>query len=117
MTAASSHLKAEHVLGVVLPVSGLLPQLGVVHIGRDDLGESPAPVLLPHHGHQLVVDVRAAGREEARAGAQLVEEEQLLRHADLTVVALRSLLLETQIDLSIRLCQSRNTLFSLISLL
>lgn len=31
------HIKGEHVLLVVLPVAGLLPQLDIVDVGRDDL--------------------------------------------------------------------------------
>lgn len=39
------HLKGEHVLAVVLPVTGCLPQLAVVHVGGDHLLEPPLPVL------------------------------------------------------------------------
>lgn len=38
-------LEGEHVLTVVLPVAGGLPQLAVVDVGRDHLLEPPLPVL------------------------------------------------------------------------
>lgn len=60
------------------PVSGSLPQLGVVDVGGDDLLEAAFPVLLLDEADEGVVDVRAARLEEARARRQFVEEEQLL---------------------------------------
>lgn len=39
------HLEGEHVLAVVLPVAGGLPQLAVVDVGRHHLLETPLPVL------------------------------------------------------------------------
>lgn len=39
------HLEGEHVLAVVLPVPGGLPQLAVVDVGRHHLLEAPPPVL------------------------------------------------------------------------
>lgn len=39
------HLKGEHVLAVVLPVSGGLPQLAVVDVGSHHLLEAPLSVL------------------------------------------------------------------------
>lgn len=52
------------------------------------------PVLLLQEGQQLVVDVGALWLEEARAWAELVEEEEVLMHPDLAVVPLGGLLLE-----------------------
>ncbi len=39
------YLEGEHVLTVVLPVTGGLPQLTVVDVGRHHLLETPLPVL------------------------------------------------------------------------
>lgn len=39
------HFEGEHVLAVVLPVSGGLPQLAVVDVGRHHLLEAPLAVL------------------------------------------------------------------------
>jgi hypothetical protein len=41
--------------------------------------EASLPVFLPNELDQLVVDVGAFRLEEAGAGAQLVEEEQVLK--------------------------------------
>lgn len=38
-------LEGEHVVAVVLPVAGGLPQLAVVDVGRHHLLETPLPVL------------------------------------------------------------------------
>ena len=46
---------------------------------NSDLLEASLPVLLADELDELVVDVRALGLEEARAGTQLVEEEQVLK--------------------------------------
>ncbi len=78
----------------MLPMATGLPQLGVVHVRRDHLGEASAPVFVTHQGHQLIVDVGASGQEEAAARRQLMEEEEFLIHSDLAMVALRSLFLQ-----------------------
>ena len=48
-------------------------------VRNSDLLEASLPVLLADELDELVVDVRALGLEEARAGTQLVEEEQVLK--------------------------------------
>lgn len=68
------------------PMAAGLPQLDVEDIGRDDLLEAPRAVLLPDEGHQCIVDMRPAGQEEARAGGELVEEEQLLFLEDIIII-------------------------------
>lgn len=50
------------------------------------------PVLFTHQLHERVVHAAARGQEEAGAGRQRVEEEQLLLHAHGAVVALLRLL-------------------------
>lgn len=46
----------------------------------------------PDELHQVVVDARAVWQEEAAAGAQRVEEEELLLRAHIAVVTLLGLL-------------------------
>lgn len=84
-------LEGEHVVLVMLPVTGLLPQRRVVHVGRHDFLVPATPVLGPKEGLQSVVDDHAVGQEEARTGRLLGEEEQLLFLADFAVIALGSL--------------------------
>ena len=86
------NVKAKHVLLVVLPVSGALPELGVVHVWGDDLLEAPLRVLGPDEGNEGVVDPGTAWEEEAAARAELVEEEELLVPAYEAVIALLGLL-------------------------
>ena len=61
-----------------LPMTGLLPQLGVVNIGADDFVKASLPVLLFDKVNESVEDDRAFRLEEATSGAQLVEKEQFL---------------------------------------
>ena len=62
----------------MLPVSRHLPQFAVEDVGRDDLLKAPLVVLAADEGDKSVVDVGPARQEEAAAGAELMEEEQLL---------------------------------------
>jgi hypothetical protein len=50
------------------------------------------PVLFPYHRDQRVVHARARGLEEGAAGGEGVEEEELVLHAQVAVVALLGLL-------------------------
>eukprot|EP00050_Salpingoeca_kvevrii_P006220 m.288086 g.288086 ORF g.288086 m.288086 type:complete len:548 (-) comp11898_c0_seq1:182-1825(-) len=87
-------LKLEHVLRVVGPVARRLPELAVENVGGDDLLEAAHLVLAADKVDERVVDVGAVGREKAAAGAEVVEEKELLVAANLAVVALCGLLLD-----------------------
>lgn len=69
-----------------------LPQLLVEDVGGDDLLKTALHVLRTHHVLQCAVNVRSARQEETRAGAQVVEEKEVLLRANLAVVALGCLL-------------------------
>ena len=84
-------VEAEHVVLVVERVARRVPEVEVVDVRRHDLRVLAEPVLVLDEGDEAVVDARAVGLEEGGSGAQLVEEEELLRAADLAVVALRGL--------------------------
>eukprot|EP00123_Amoebidium_parasiticum_P006088 comp17140_c0_seq1/m.15944 comp17140_c0_seq1/g.15944 ORF comp17140_c0_seq1/g.15944 comp17140_c0_seq1/m.15944 type:complete len:345 (+) comp17140_c0_seq1:800-1834(+) len=87
-------LDHKHVVLIVLPVAGGLPQPRVEHVWCHHLSEPTLVVLPPDQSHQAVVDPCAVGKEEARTRAELVEEEQLLFFANLPVVPLSCLLLQ-----------------------
>lgn len=70
--------KAEHVFSIMVPVTGGLPQLRVVDVWGNNLLEASLPVLFPDKFNKAVVDCSSFRKEEARAGTQFVEEEQLL---------------------------------------
>jgi hypothetical protein len=105
---------AKHVVGVVLPVTGSLPELRVVDVGRTDLSVTTLVVfalkviiisqrptdkglsimLFPTHSdelHQCVVDSHTHGQEERASWTQLVEHEQLLLLSNLPVIPLLGL--------------------------
>ena len=63
----------------------LLDLFCVVDIGADHLLEAQLPVVL-QNDQQLVVDVGTHGLEEARAGAEFVEVEEVLLHPNHAVV-------------------------------
>jgi len=81
-------IKEEHVFLVVFVVSRDLEKVDVEDIRCDHLVEAPLVVFAPHEADETVVHARAVWEEEATAGAQVVEEEQLLLQAHPPVVTL-----------------------------
>jgi len=57
--------KGEHVLGIVLPMAGGHPQLGIVDVGRNDFLETALPVLRLDEAYQSIVDVSSSRLEKA----------------------------------------------------
>jgi hypothetical protein len=92
-------LEGEHVLEVVVGVAGDAPEVDVEHVGGDDLVVAADAVLALDVVHELVVDARAVRHEEAGAGGELVEEEELLLGAEDAVVALLGLLDHEEVGL------------------
>ena len=88
------NISPKHVLSIMVPMARSFPQLWIIHVGGDDLLEAALPVLLLDELQQLVVDVGALGLEKAGARWQLVEKEELLLDAQLSVVTLSCLFLE-----------------------
>ena len=78
----------EHVVLVVLPVAGDLPEFGVVHVGGLDFLVAAIPVLFADHVLEGVEDARAVGEEEGGTRGHFAEHEQLLLFADELVVSL-----------------------------
>jgi hypothetical protein len=58
------HVESEHILRVMLPVTGDLPEFRAVHVRRANLLIAPLPVLLAQEGHQSVVDDHTVRQEE-----------------------------------------------------
>ena len=77
----------------MIPMARSFPQLGIIHVGRDDLLEPALPILFLDELQQLVVYVGALRLEKAGARRQLVEKEQLLLDAEFSVVTLSCLFL------------------------
>lgn len=88
------HFEWEHVLLVMLPMAGGLPQFRIVNVWRDDLLEATLPVFLLQEFDQRVVDVCAARQEEARTRRKFVEKEQFLFTADFAMVSFGCFFLE-----------------------
>ena len=85
-------VEQEHIILVVGSMAADLPQFQVEHVGRDDLRVATHVVLLSDKLDQFIVDVGSVREEEARARAQLVEEEEILLLTQHTVVVLLRLL-------------------------
>ena len=66
----------EHVLAVLVPVPGGLPQRAVVELWGLDLGVAAGLAHLAAQLHELVVDARAGRQPERRAWRDLREREQ-----------------------------------------
>jgi hypothetical protein len=86
------NLEGEHVVLVMLPVTRLLPEGRVVHVGGHDLLVTTGPVLVTEEALESVVDDHTVGKEEAGTRRHVVEEEELLLLTNLAVIALGSLL-------------------------
>lgn len=107
------HIEGEHVLLVVSPVTGRLPEICLVHVRGHDLGEISLLVLALKQVHQGVVDTHTVGEEEGRSRRHLVEEEKLLILSNLSVVALGGFSEEVLVLLKLLLVRERNTSNSL----
>ena len=72
------HVDLEHVFRVVIPVTGRLPQLGIVNVGRDDFLKTPFPVLFPDEFDETIVNEGSFGLEKTGSRTQFMEKEELL---------------------------------------
>jgi len=75
-------------------VSRSVPELDVVDVGRNNLLETPVTVLATDELHQGVVNMGSMWEEEARSGAEFVEEEELLLSTKFAVVVFGCFFLE-----------------------
>lgn len=89
------NIKGEHILGIMLPMAGSHPELGIVNVGRNYLLEATFPVLSLNEVLQRIVNVSTARLKETGAWRQLMEEVEFLFSTDFTVIAFRSLRLYT----------------------
>jgi hypothetical protein len=96
-------LRREHVLAVVLPVAGLLPQALVQDLRALDLLVARVLVDLAHVLLDLLPDGPALGMPEHHAGRDVVDVEQVQLAAELAVVALLGLLQHRQVLLQLLL--------------
>ncbi len=76
----------EHVIFVVDPVAGFLPQGALVDGRREDFLEAEERVLGAEEGEKFVEDARAVGEEKGRAGAVEGGREEFLLRAEGAVV-------------------------------
>lgn len=81
------NLQNKHVLLVLGPVTRRLPQIGLVHVGRNDFLEVTLAVFALDAVHQSVVDAGAVGQEESRSRRDFVKKEELLVLTNLAMVA------------------------------
>ena len=88
------HVDLEHVFRVVIPMTGRLPQLGIVNVGRDDFLETPFPVLFPDEFDETIVNEGSFGLEKTGSRTQFMEKEKLLFFPQFSVVSFGRLFLE-----------------------
>mmetsp|Transcript_9657 Transcript_9657/g.17055 ORF Transcript_9657/g.17055 Transcript_9657/m.17055 type:complete len:222 (+) Transcript_9657:1464-2129(+) len=86
------NLKMKHVVFVVVCMSAGDPEIKVEHVGCDHLIVLILPVLFSDVIHKCVVDASAMRQKKARARGKRVEEEELLLHTHIAMVALLGLL-------------------------
>lgn len=105
--------EGEHVLLVMCPMAGGLPQICLVHVGGHDLGESSLAIFCLEEVHQGVINARAVGQEEGGTRRSFIEEEELLLLTNLAVIPLLSLSKEVLVLFKLLLVRERNTSNSL----
>jgi hypothetical protein len=106
-------LEGEHVLLVVSPVTGLLPQVGLVHVGRHDLIEATLLILSLDEVDKSIVNTGAVREHKGRSWRHFIPEEQLLLSTDLAVVPLGGLFEENLVLFKLLLVRKRDTRNSL----
>ena len=104
---AVRRLDEEHVLAVVRPVPGRLPQRLVVDDRRLHLDVAGGEEHAAHVVGERVVERRALGQPERRARRPVVEREEAELLADLAVVALLRLLEARQVLVELLLREER----------
>jgi hypothetical protein len=117
---AAFHVEREHVLQVMVVVSGDAPQIQIEHVWRHDLRVPTPDVLRADVGNQAVVNVGASGHEERGAGRQIVEKEQVKLIAQHAVVTFLRLLQAVQVllhQLLVREGHAINALQAVVRLL
>ena len=102
-----------HIVLVVIPVAGLLPQLTVQNHGGGDLHVAVALVNLPPIVDQGVAQHHALGQEEGEAGAVVGEHEQSQLLAETAVVTLLGLFDALKVSLQLFLALEGDAVDSL----
>ena len=75
-------------------MSRSVPELHVVDVGRYNLLETTVTILATDEFNQSIINVGSMWEEEARSGAEFVEEEELLLSTKFAVVVFGCLFLE-----------------------
>jgi hypothetical protein len=103
------HVKLEHIILVVRPVTRCLPDADVVHVGSLNFLVAALAVLSPQKSLERIENLSSVGEEERTAWRNFIEEEKLLVLADSQVIALLRLLQELQMFLHLLLIGESNT--------
>lgn len=88
------NVELEHVVFVVGPVTGCLPDADIVHVRGLDLLVATLAVFRSQERLKGIENLCSVGQKEGATGGDFVEEEQLLFLADSDVVTLLCLLEE-----------------------
>jgi hypothetical protein len=107
------NIKFEHVILVVSPMTGGLPNADVVHVGRLDFLVSSLAVLGTQEGLEGVENPDTVGKKEGASRRHVIEKEKFLLLSDSQVVALFSLLKKFEVLRHLFLVGERDTTNSL----
>jgi hypothetical protein len=103
------HVKLEHVILVMRPMTRRLPDANVVHVGSLHFLVAALAVLSPQKSLERIENLGSVGEEERTARRNFVEEEKLLVLANSQMIALLCLLQELQMFLHLLLIGESNT--------
>jgi len=106
-------LEGKHVVLVLSPMAGSLPQSVAVHVGGDNLTVSSDFIFSSNKLNKTVEDKSASRVEESGSGTQLTEEEQFLAGTDVSMISLFDFFLELNVFVQLLVGGERNTVDSL----
>jgi hypothetical protein len=90
-------IKLEHIILVVSPVTGSLPDANVVHVGSLDLLVATLAILGAQERLELVEDLDSVREEEGTTGGHFIKKEKLLLLTYFNVITLIGFLQEMQV--------------------
>jgi hypothetical protein len=80
-------IKLKHIVLVVLPVTGSLPDINIVHVGGLNLLVATLAVFGAKQRLDLVVDLHSIWEHESTTRGRIIKEEEFLRATDFEMVS------------------------------
>mmetsp|Transcript_15827 Transcript_15827/g.17658 ORF Transcript_15827/g.17658 Transcript_15827/m.17658 type:complete len:341 (-) Transcript_15827:831-1853(-) len=103
----------EHIILVMLVVTGTLPEITIIHIRGNHFSISTDGIFLSDQIHQLIIDMSTLGHKEGTSRTPLMEHKQVLLLSDVSVITFGGFFLEMLPFSKLLLGGERDTIHSL----